>query len=310
VRTHAFGLSLRFEGENPPGAWEERTERGGPELLVREASPEALCAVWSGAESIGWEATIDGMPFRVERGVRADHLFRHGDRPICHLDLAGATLLCGVASADAVTSWRVVLDSVLFSVALLRGLEALHAGAVVGDGGAIAIAAAAGGGKSTLLSALIANGFELLSDDVVALEGEGELVLAHPGPPLMTVPAAIASLPGEELAAVGEERWLATPVCSRARPLTAVVLLSRRAGTGTALLPLATPFTSLLPMMLGFPRTPERERSRFELAATVAAGVPVWELRAEPTVPAGELAELLMAAEPQAGHPATNLRRA
>jgi hypothetical protein len=308
VRTQAFGLSLRFEGKAPPGAWAEATGRG-PELLVRDASRGDLDAAWSGTESSGWEASIDGMPFRVERGVRADHLFLHGDRSVCHLDIAGATLLRSAAGED-VASWRVVLDSVLFSVALLRGLEALHAGAVVGDGGAIAIAAAAGGGKSTLLTALIAAGYELLADDVVALEGKGEAVLAHPGPPLMTVPAAAPSLPGEELAVIGEERWRATPVCSQARPLAAVVLLNRRAGTETALLPLATPFISLLPMMLGFPRTAERERSRFELAATVAAGVPVWELRAEPTVPAADLAELLTAAEFQAGHLATNLRRA
>jgi hypothetical protein len=308
VRTQAFGLSLCFEGKAPPGAWAETTGRG-PELLVRDASPGDLDAAWSGTDSIGWEALIDGMPFRVERGVRPDHLFLHGDRFICHLDPTGATLLRSTAGED-VASWRVVLDSVLFSVALLRGLEALHAGAVVGDAGAIAVAAAAGGGKSTLLTALIAAGYELLADDVVALEGKGEAVLAHPGPPLMTVPAAAPSPPGEELAVIGEERWLATPVCAQARPLAAVVLLNRRAGTETALLPLATPFISLLPMMLGFPRIPERERSRFELAATVAAGVPVWELRAEPTVPAAELAKLLTTAEFQAGHLATNLRRA
>lgn len=308
MRTQAFGLSLRFEGEPPPGAWAEATGRG-PELVVRDASSGDLSAAWSGTDSIGWEALIDGMPFRVERGVRADHLFLHGDRPVCHLDVAGATLLRSTAGED-LASWRIVLDSALFSVALLRGLEALHAGAVIGDGGAIAIAAAAGGGKSTLLTALLAAGFELLADDVVALEGEGKAVIAHPGPPLMTVPAVAPSLPGEELAVVGDERWLATPVSARARPLAAVVLLNRRAGTETALLPLATPFISLLPMMLGFPRIPERERSRFELAATVAAGVPVWELRAEPTVPAAELAKLLMTAEFQAGHLATNLRRA
>ena len=309
MRTHAFGLSLLFEGETPPGAWEERTGRG-PELLVSGASQEALRAAWSGAESVGWEATIDGMPFRVERGIRADHLFLHGERPICHLDVAGATLLCGVASGEANASWRVVLDSVLFSVALLRGLEALHAGAVVGDGGAIAIAAAAGGGKSTLLSRLIADGFELLADDVVALEAEGERVLAHPGPPLMTVPAAAPALPGGELAVIGEERWLATPVCPQARPLAAVVLLSRRAGAETALLPLEAPLFPLLGTMLRFPRNSDRERGRFELAATIATDVPVWELRAEPTIPPAELAELLAAPEFQAGHLATNLRRA
>jgi hypothetical protein len=307
VRTHAFGLSLQFEDETPPGAWVEGSGRG-PELLVRDASREALAAAWSGTKSTGWEAPIDGMSFRVERGVRADHLFVHGGRPACHLDVAGTTLLRAVARENAAGGWRVVLDSVLFSVALLRGLEALHAGAVIGDGGAIAIAAAAGGGKSTLLTALIANGFELLADDVVALESDGEALLAHPGPPLMTVPAAAPSLPGEELAAIGEERWLATPVFPEARPLGAVVLLNRRAGARTALLPLATPFLSLLPMMLRFPRTPARERARFELAAAVAASVPVWELRAEPTVPPAALAELLAAPGLQGGQTANNLR--
>ena len=92
---------------------------------------------------------------------------------------------------------------------------------------------------------------------------------------------------------MGEERWLATPVFPQARPLAAVVLLSRRAGAETALLPLAAPLFPLLGTMLRFPRNPDRERGRFELAATIATGVPVWELRAEPTVPPADLAELL-----------------
>jgi hypothetical protein len=300
VRTCAFGLSLRFEGAIPPGAWREG--RGGaPELLVRGAGREAMDAAWSGTESIGWEAPIDEMRFRVERGVRGDHLFLHGESPVCHLDPTGTTLLHALLEGVAVEGWRVVLDSVLFSVALLRGLEALHAGAVVGGEGAIAIAAGAGGGKSTLLSALLADRFELLADDVLALEADQGTVLAHPGPPLMTVPAKVSHPPGEELATIGEERWLATPVCPRAQPLAAVVLLNRRAGAETALLPLETAFFPLRAMMLSFPRTPDRERSRFDLAAAIAARLPVWELRAEPTVPPSELAELVTAAEFQAG---------
>lgn len=308
MRTHAFGLSLSFEGETPPGAWGEGAALG-PELIVRDASQEALKAAWSGTESIGWEAQIDGLPFRVERGVRADHLFRHGDRPVCHLDVSGAELLCSVDGEHAAAGWRVVLDSVLFSVALLRGLEALHAGAVVGDRGAIAIAAGAGGGKSTLLTALLADGFELLTDDVLALEHDGEAVLAHPGPPLMTVPMAAPSLPGEELAAIEEERWLATPVFPESRPLAAVVLLNRHEGAETGLRPLGKSLFALLAMMLRFPRYPDRERSRFELAAAIAASVPIWELRAEPTLPPAALIELLTAPELQSGPAATNLRR-
>jgi hypothetical protein len=308
VRSCAFGLSLRFDGETPPGAWAPRAGRQR-EVVVRAASRSAIEAAWSGHESLGWEAQIDGLPFVVERGARADHRFLHGGRAVAHLDTEGATLLHAAAGGDAVASWRVVLDSVLFSVALLRGLEALHAGAVAADDGAIALAAASGGGKSTLLTALLAEGFELLADDVMALEPDGELIRAHPGPPLMTVPAAAPLLPGDELAAIGEERWLATPVSPEPRPLTAVVLLNRRSGATPGLHPLPKPLFPLLAMMLRFPRIPDRERSRFELAAAIAASVPVWELRAEPATPPAALAELLAAPEPHGGRAATNLRR-
>ncbi len=307
MRSRAFGLSLRFDGETPPGAWTRQAGRER-EVVVRAAPRSTIEAAWSGFESLGWEARIDGLPFVVERGIRADYRFRHGAGVVCHLDAEGATLL-HAAGEDAVAGWRTVLDSVIFSVALLHGLEALHAGAVVSGDGAIAIAAATGGGKSTLLASLLANGFELLADDVVALETDGELVLGHPGPPLMTVPAAAPSLPGEELAVIGAERWLATPVSPEPRPLTAVVLLNRRAGAELALRPLPKPLFTLLAMMLRFPRTPDRERSRFELAATIAMSVPVWELRAEPTVPPAVLAELLAGPGLRDGRAATNLRR-
>lgn len=308
MRSCAFGLSLRFDGETPPGAWAPRAGRQR-EVVVRAASRNAIEAAWSGRESLGWEAQIDGLPFVVERGVRADYRFLHGAGVACHLDAEGTTLLHAAAGEDSVAGWRTVLDSVIFSVALLHGLEALHAGAVVSGEGAIAIAAASGGGKSTLLTSLLADGFELLADDVVALEADGELILGHPGPPLMTVPAAVPSPPGEELASIGAERWLATPVSAEPQPLTAVVLLNRRPGV-LALRPLPKPLFPLLAMMLRFPRTPDRERSRFELAAAIAAGVPVWELRAEPTVPPAALAELFATPELQSGRAATNLRRA
>lgn len=309
MRSCAFGLSLRFDGETPPGAWAPRAGRRR-EVVVRAVSRSAIEVAWSGHESLGWEAQIDGLPFIVERGLSGDHRFLHGADVACHLDAEGATLLHAAAGEDAVSGWRTVLDSVIFSVALLHGLEALHAGAVVSGEGAIAIAAASGGGKSTLLTSLLADGFELLADDVVALETDGERILAHPGPPLMTAPAAAPSLPGEELAAIGAERWLATPVSPEPRPLAAVVLLNRRPGAATALRPLSRPLFPLLAMMLRFPRTPDRERSRFELAAAIAASVPVWELRAEPTVPPAALAELFATPELQSGRAATNLRRA
>ncbi len=129
-----------------------------------------------------------------------------------------------------------VLDSVLFTVALLRGREALHAGALATPSGAVAIAAATGAGKSTLLCELLSGGLTLMTDDVLALEPRGEdAPLAHPGPPLMTVPAGTSALPGAMIASVGEERWVAVPVHPQAIPLTTLVVLNRAPGLPTSL---------------------------------------------------------------------------
>lgn len=290
----AFGLSLSFETA-PPGAWEVRAE-AEPTLRLRSASLEEIGAVWSGREEIGWEATIDGAPFLVERGRAGDHRFSHGGRSVQHLAADGELLRCAWAGDDGPARWRVVLDSVLFSVALIRGYEALHAGAVASERGAVAIVAAAGGGKSTLLAELLRRGLALLSDDVVVLEGSGgALPLAHPGPPLMTVPASIEPPPGAPIVAVGEERWIAVPAALEPIPLGAVCLLDRRPGASTGLRRVIEPLAPLMGSLLRFPRTPERERCRFEIAAAIASGVPIWELRADTGVTPEVLADLLQA---------------
>ena len=100
-----------------------------------------------------------------------DFRFLHGERSAHHLSADLAQLRCAFGKAEP-SEWRVVLDSVLFSIALLRGGEALHAGAVATEKGAIAIAAASGGGKSSLLAALLQAGLPLLSDDVVVLDAD------------------------------------------------------------------------------------------------------------------------------------------
>jgi hypothetical protein len=292
VLSRAFGLSLDFELP-PPGAWEEQPA-GEPSLRVRAASPEEMATSWSGREAVGWEATIDGASFLVERGLAGDHRFTHGEAPVQLLSPDGRLLRCAWTGEDDPARWRVLLDSVLFSVALLHGYEALHAGAVATEVGAVAIVAATGGGKSTLLAELLRRGDGLLADDVVVLEADGEgPPLAHPGPPLMTVPAGIDPSPGDSIAAVGDERWVAVPAAAAAIPLGAVVVLNRRPGLATGIDRVANPLATLMAALLRFPRTPERERSRFEIAAAIAAAVPIWELGADPGVEPGALADLL-----------------
>jgi len=99
----------------------ERREDGAFELVAgfrRVAAAEVAC--------------LEHIPAVVRDPVAAvqrvsDQLAENNDRcALTDLDVAGATLLCGVAGEEPNTGWRVVLDSVLFSVALLRGLEALH----------------------------------------------------------------------------------------------------------------------------------------------------------------------------------------
>jgi hypothetical protein len=294
VLSRAFGLSLSFELP-PPGAWEARPA-AGPILSLREASREEIEGAWSGDGAIGWEATIDGDRFVAERGRGGDHRFRHGEGSLCHLSADRAVLLCALGDERDPLAWRLVLDSVLFSVALIDGYEALHAGAVATEDGALAIAAGSGGGKSTLLAELLGDECSLLADDIVVLESRcGAAPLAHPGAPLMTVPAGIEPVPGPAIASIGEETWVAVPTPREAMPLVGLVVLNRGPGLATGLHRVEDPLQVLMGSLLRFPRAAERERARFELAAEIAATVPVWELHANPKVTPAGLADLVRA---------------
>jgi hypothetical protein len=326
----AFGLSLFADVDAPPpGAWEPRPFRE-PSLQIRPATAHAIAESWSGLETIGWQGAIDGAPFVVERGIAGDHRFLHGAPPdrsgapvdgtraIHHLSADAALLLCAPSDPSDPSWWRLVLDSVLFTVALLRGYEALHAGAVVTpDGGsAIAITAASGGGKSTLLTELLGRGLPLLSDDVVVLEAQGaEAPLAQPAAPLMTVPAGrVPVLVGETppmgaadtpqtpqtICSIDDERWIAVPVHPDPLPLRALVVLDRRPASQLptpepSLERIEDPLAPLLGSLMAFPTSPERQRTRFELASVLASTTTLWRLTADLATPPDALADTLLA---------------
>ncbi|HUB75093.1 MAG TPA: hypothetical protein VL979_13805 [Solirubrobacteraceae bacterium] len=304
----AFGLSLDFDGLDPPGAW-ERHAGGDSPLRVRLETRAQIAASWSGRKEVGWEATIDGARFVVERGVAGDHRFVHGADPaagegastlaIHHLDAEAGLLRCAPADADGPLWWRVVLDSVLFTVALLRGYEALHAGAVASRGAAVAITAASGGGKSTLLAELVRRDLDLIADDVLVLEQSDERgLIAHPAPPLMTVPAAVRGLgadtPERPICAIGGEHWIAVRVRPEPLALRALVVLDRRAGSGVSIDEIREPLATLMGSCLRFPRSAARERSRFELASALSAQARLLRLEADVDTPPTILADTLL----------------
>jgi hypothetical protein len=325
----AFGLSILVENERPPGAWREEPpgawgaqspgardeesravgeRRHEPEMALRRASAEEIKRAWSGRAARGWEAEIDGAHLEVEVGEAGDHRFVHGERAVHHLSADGRLLLCAPMQEEGQLWWRLVLDSVLFSVALLAGREALHAGAIAVGGEAVAITAPAGGGKSTLLAELVKRGAPLLSDDIVALEARDEAAppavaqqasgeaaaLAHAGPPLMTLPAGVEL--GEPIAQLNGEQWAAVPVQAGPLPLGAIVILERRGGRKLEVKRMSSPFAALMRALLRFPRTPEREAARFELASAISLHTGVLRLSADPLTPAAALADKLLEA--------------
>jgi hypothetical protein len=328
----AFGLGLVPE-EQPPGAWQtdaalalkptldrRRALDPGrapePSLQIRMTDAAAIAQRWSGFAAIGWEGLIDGARFVVERGVAGDHRFVHGETPdehgvpaagtraLHHLDAGASVLRCAPADPTEPSWWRLLLDSVLFTVALLHGYEALHAGAIATEGGVVAITAGTGGGKSTLLTELLRRGAVLMADDVLVLEPRGTSgssgPLAYPAPPLMSVPTERLSVleeqgPVEVICALDGEQWIAAAVHPGGLPLKALVLLDRRPGLETSLARIKDPLALLLGSLMRFPSSPERQRSRFELASVLACDTALWHLTADVDTTPGVLADTLLA---------------
>ncbi len=99
------------------------------------------------------------------------------------------------ATRHALTTY--LLGQVLSFSLLSFGYEPLHATAVVVDGSAVAFLGDCGDGKSTLGAALVARGFPLLTDDVLALKFDGNRFLACAGPArLKLFPSVARSLLG------------------------------------------------------------------------------------------------------------------
>ena len=102
------------------------------------------------------------------------------------------------ASHEAFTTY--LLGQVLSFAFIRRGIDALHATAVVVDEAAIGFAAQPGAGKSTLASVFLRDGYALLTDDLLVLRVDDGAILAQPGIPRIKLFPEIAE------AVLGEHR--------------------------------------------------------------------------------------------------------
>jgi hypothetical protein len=287
-----FGIELQADLDLP-GAMSGGSTPSDGLVVLRRVDRGALPG-WPADGIASWRTRIEGISLTALSTVDGRLAIAWGDDCRFLFD-APARELHWWARDPTDPAWqRLLLDTVSYLVALELGREAMHAAAVVLGGGAIALAAPSDGGKSTLITALLAAGADLLSDDIVVLEPCGAGILAHPGPPLMNVPAA-RPLPGREVVqAFGAELWTHVPVVDGPRPLEALFLLERRAGVVDCVERLPPSLLPVAPHMLAYPRTRERERRRFELAGQLADTVPMYRLVADSSTPPARLCELIL----------------
>ena len=288
-----FGIELHADLDLP-GEMSGGSRSTAAQVRMQRADDRAI-AGWPDERIASWVTEIEGVGLTALSTADARLAIAWGDECRFLFDVSTRTLHWWAPDPADRAFQRLLLDTVCYLVALELGREALHAAGVVIDDRAVAIAASSGGGKSTLTAALLSAGAQLLSDDILVLELGSDGFLAHPGPPLMSVPAT-QPLPGHEvLDAFGDELWTLVPVVTEPRRLEALVLLDRRSGAMGSSERVTPSLLPVLPRLLAYPRTAERECRRFDIAGDLADAVPIHRLVADSATPPDEIAAHVIA---------------
>lgn len=296
----AYGFAVEAPGLELPGA---AAQDGPADVAIALAgAPEEVAAAYSGPADPPRDALrrVDGRAVRYEAGRAGDWRITWDGAGAFHVAAAGDRVLAWAPDGAGHAWTRFLLDSVLTTVALRRGGEALHAATVALPGGAVAVTAGQGGGKTTLTAALLAAGGTLVADDVSVLCRTPEGVAVAPAPPVMNLArGGPAGAPepealGEVLAELEGEAWvLARDVAAGPVALRAVVVLERRPGAELGLRTAPGGPMGVLARLLDTGTDPERARARFELAADLAGQAALRVLDAPPDAPPARMAEIV-----------------
>ena len=152
----------------------------------------------------------------------------------------------GAARDRAMAVARLLFAQVLPLAATLHGLELLHASAVAWNGRALGIVAAAGTGKTSVATHLVASGGVLLTDDVLALEEVEGAIVAHPVSRSLDRPGGAKAGAARRAESAGKSPGAvrqADPVRGRRRPAKAArpALFPRAPGSRKSASSLSTP---------------------------------------------------------------------
>jgi hypothetical protein len=158
----------------------------------------------------------------------------------------------------------------------------------------VAILGAGGAGKSTLAAELVRRGHRLFGDDVLVVGRSGDLLLAHPGGPHLSL--AVGSEQDLDTVVLGElggKLWAVAEGAAQApAPVAALAVLERDEGPVEAVDLPPSPLT-LAPFMLGLPDDEGRDAPRFALYADLVEASRVLRLSGSAQAPAWEFAEAL-----------------
>jgi hypothetical protein len=237
-----FGLDVSAELDLPFLAGGSPRRTGRP-LRIELADGRAIDADWPASSVVVCDQRAhDGtVNFRIEHDADAGFLIS-GPRYGRHLLSADGRRATCWPDGLADSAWqRLLIAQVLPFAATLQGLETFHASAVATDEGAVAIAGPSGAGKTSLAIELCRSGAGFLADDVVALERDGEALVAHPGTPAAGLASDYAReqqakrLPaadpiGQPIGGNAREQLVCVRGASGPRRLAAMFFLERRHG--------------------------------------------------------------------------------
>lgn len=316
-RAQAFGLDLHTTFR-VLGTGEGVTQ----DLIKRRVSmdvmdPAGIRSAWQVATSPRRLACRRGSDRRVSFSVDADpqagHLLRSPPFGRFLISADVRRVSCAPATRTPWRWQRFLSGQVLPFAAVLRGLEVLHASAVVAGDGAHAFVGASRAGKTSLATHLVLGGARLLTDDVLALEADGAVGLrAHPGVGILSMRHNTArTLPSRQLRAIGpalgvDRNAIRMPVPRQEHPvpLRRLYVLERR-DRGSRLqiepLPDVDPALLLSATFNFVVDSASRLRNHLEVCGRIADSVDVFRLVIPPSHDAGQVAEqLLREASPHA----------
>ncbi len=169
-----YGLTIESAfplGTLPPSADDARAD-----IRILNAAPDAFAGFESGAAGTTWyrrELLADGsvylaIPDVLQAMISADGRIAH---------------CAPVPNGDPRSFEANLLTFVLTGALTLQGEEPLHATVVRLDDRAIGFLGDSGAGKSTLAAFLLAEGAELVTDDMLRIAYSAGEVMAYRGPP-------------------------------------------------------------------------------------------------------------------------------